>query len=275
MPTKEYYAGLKRKRKSSMSSNVSVRVACGIMAMLTLASAGWSFKSHSDVNKLQQEIAQASKVGAQKDIELSVLRAINPFQYKYSQLLESTASSQDLMPGWVVRIYKTPNKLSDLSSMMDMGAFILDESKFTLASHENYGLESPGNVLYRLNGLIPSSLSGRFQVGVRLSFGDENLRNVGLPNQQSSCFARVDVNNKRVIESKVRHMYGSKEDALLTGNVVVNKGVHPITALLYCEDDSKFTGKDVQISLTFRDPGSNSFKTSAESVFHVYKHARS
>lgn len=71
-------------------------------------------------------------------------------------------------------------------------------------------------------------------LGVKLSFTNKSNRDRALPNQQSTCFARVDVNNKRVIEHKIRYFPGNEDDAVLTGNVMVTMGVHPISALLYC-----------------------------------------
>lgn len=273
MPTKEYYLGQRANRKTLLSFEAKAWfIGSCLFGVIAIAAMLWAAKCQINISRLKQELNTASVYASNTESELSVLRALNPYQYKYSQILESSDALQDLMPGWVVRIYKTPQQLTDLSAMMDMGAFVLDESKFTLASHENYGLDSLGNPLYRLNGLIPATMSGRFQIGVKLSFKNRTSKDKALPNLQSACFARVDVNNKRVIEHKIRYFPGNEDDAVLTGNVMVSKGVHPISALLYCDDGSQYSGDDVQISLTFREPGSNTFKNSSESVFHLYNH---
>ncbi|MDT0595591.1 hypothetical protein [Glaciecola petra] len=275
MPTREYYIGKEKPKNKLTTSSKSLYILGVIFVVLGVASALFLYKIEMNNQNLQKELNRVEQLNESKESELAILRTLNPYQFKYKQILGSSEIVRDLMPGWIARVYQAPKKISELATMMDMGAFVLDQSKFTLSSHESYGLDTPENALYRLNGLVPASVSGRFQVGMRLAFTLPNVRRAEMETKQASCFARVDVNNKRVIEKKIRFLAGKKEKQLLTGDVMVQEGIHPISALIYCDEDSVYSGQDVQISLTFRDPGSRAFKTSSESVFHLYKQSKS
>jgi hypothetical protein len=271
MPTREYYVGRKKTRCMTKSQLKWYLILSCAITIIGVTSVVVLILTKMDNQQLKHQLSNVEQVNVSKESELAVLRTLNPYQFKYSQILKSADVVRDLMPGWITRVYKAPKHIAELKNMMDMGAFVLDQSKFTLSSHESYGLESPENALYRLNGLVPSTMAGRFQIGVRLTFTLSNVKQADLQTKQASCYTRVDMNNRRVIEQKIKFLPGRKEQELLTGDAMVQQGIHPISVLLYCDEDSIYSGDDVQISLTFRDPGSRSFKTSSESVFHIYK----
>lgn len=275
MPTQEYYRQSKSERREKKRQLQLYGIVSMVLAASLIVVVGYLYLQISVRNSQHAELENLGQVVAAQKEELAVLRIINPYQYKYAQILSSNEAKQDMLPGWVTRVYPAPEKIGELEGTMDMGAFILDQSKFTLASHESYGLESPDNALYRLNGVLPSETSGRFQIGMHFLFSASSLRGESAISKHASCFARLDVNNKRVIERKIRFNVGRKNNELITGDVMVEKGIHPISVLLYCDEDSYFLGQDVQISMSFREPGSQSFKKSSESIFHLYQRSRS
>ena len=271
MTTKQYYRegrGYRRTNKKRLTTLYVglVGLACVVLSLSGIVFVQWKAQKSSD-----DELTELEALVSAQEKELMVLRGINPYQYKYAQILTSEEASRDMLPGWVTRVYTAPDKIGELGSMMDMGAFILDQSTFTLASHQSYGVESPVNPLYRMNGVLPSNNAGRFQIGMRFSFLHEYSGNEAVMSRYVSCFARLDVNNKRVIEKRIKFNVTKKSNELVTGDVMVERGIHPISAVLYCDDDSSVTGSNVQISMTFREPGAQSFRKSGDSVFHLYK----
>ena len=248
---------------------------CVALTVALVATAGFALQKSKAHKENAKAFADAiDKIKILED-ELVVLRAINPYQFNNSQMLEQAAAEGDLLPGWVTRVYTAPKKIEQLSSMLDLGAFVLDQTKFHLATHLSYGLETPENALYRMNGLVPSESAGRYQIGLLFSFDLANMKESAKLTKQASCFARIDVNNKRVIERKIRFVPGKGDSQLFTGSVAVDKGIHPISAIFYCDDKSYFLGENVAVSITFRAPGELAFKKSADSVFHVYRTRRS
>jgi hypothetical protein len=156
--------------------------------------------------------------------------------------------------------------------MNDLGSFVMNETRFSLSSHKRYGIPQPSKSMYRLNGLFPSYKSGRLQVGVEFYLANNN-------NEQEkdnmskicSCYARIDINNKRVIDKKLHMVTRYDNETVLTGEVELEKGVFPISALLYCDEKSDFSGDEVQVSISFRNPGQHSLSTNRYSIFHIYK----
>ena len=275
MSNRTYYNDSRGYKRSKRSSVNWISVSLVIMVFVTAGLLGVTLKQWKNQNHQVEEKEELEALVSAQEKELMVLRGINPYQYKYSQILTSNDTTRDMLPGWVTRVYTAPDNLSELGTKMDMGAFILDQSTFTLASHKSYGVESPVNPLYRLNGVLPSGNAGRFQIGVRFTFADTLAGSEPVYSHYVSCYARLDVNNKRVIERRIKFNISKKNNELVTGDVMVEQGIHPISAILYCDDDSTVSGQDVQISMTFREPGAHSFRKSGDSVFHLYKRSRS
>lgn len=275
MPTTEYYRYGKGQRRSHEGRLqwYSVTIALLLVTVLVLSAVLW-MQTSSHRSKSHKLSALELVLDAQEQ-ELSVLRTINPYQYKYEQILSSKEVTRDMLPGWITRVYPAPNSLAELGSMMDMGAFILDQSKFTLASHESYGVESPVNPLYRLNGVLPSASAGRYQIGMRFAFTGTQSHADTMLSKYASCFTQIVVNNERIVEQRIRLNAGAHNNELITADVVVSKGLHPISVVLYCDSDSFYSGDDVQISMSFREPGAPTFTDSAHSVFHLYQRSRS
>ena len=166
MPGQEYYRQSRSERREHQRK---VRFYSTSTMLLILALVAVSAFLWLQISAKGEQFIKAEKletIVAAQEQELTVLRSINPYQYKYAQILSSSEAIQDMLPGWVTRVYPAPEKIGELEAMMDMGAFILDQSKFTLASHKSYGVESPVNALYRLNGVLPTGTSGRYQIGM-------------------------------------------------------------------------------------------------------------
>lgn len=204
--------------------------------------------------------------------ELDVLRTLNPYRVESNELIATAVENVDLFPGWIARVYPIPEKHNQIRSQKDVGAFVMNETRFSLSSHKRYGIPQPNKSMYRLNGLFPSYIGGRLQVGVEFYLANEN--SVMFSDKTSklcSCYARIDINNKRVIDKKLTLVTRQQKEAVLTGEVTLNKGVFPISAMVYCDERSDFNGDDVQVSISFRNPNQYSLSTNRYSIFHVYQ----
>ena len=153
--------------------------------------------------------------------------------------------------------------------MLDIGSFVLDQTKFTLASHQSYGLDTVGNVLYRMNALLPSQKAGRFQVGIEFSYSGDNSHTSSLNQQNLSCFTQLSINDKRIIDATIRFSASDNVEKLITGDAHIEQGLHPINATIYCDDSSKINGESIHISLNYRSPGENQFRKSRSAVFYI------
>ena len=214
--------------------------------------------------------SKKNEVELQKE-ELDVLRAINPYQYAFEQVIPRAVNDGNIFPGWVTRVFPAPRVPGQALTMMDMGAFILDQKKFNLAVHRSYGLETTQNVLYKMNGLLPSKKPGRYQIGIEFSY-DNSLSGQDIPSTKIySCFARLDVNTKRVIDTNVRFQANRSFEKLITGDISVVVGVHPISASIYCDGDGRIDTRSVQVSMRFREPGQVFLQQNGHAVFHIYK----
>ncbi len=256
-------------------SNGFIKVVLFIVSLIASVTAFSALYFSKQTDELKTQVKDKQRLIAIKEAELSVLRALNPFDFEYQQIIESHKVLKDMMPGWVARIYQTPARIEDIDYIMDIGSFLIDESKFTLSAHENYGIDSLPNALYRLNGLLPTTMPGRYQIGVEFDFSMPSSNVHPGVGKGVFCFTSVSVNDQNAIEARVKFRPGQKETKLLTGDLNVSQGIHPISVLLYCENNEQLDSDRIKVSLIFREPGSSSFRSSSESVFHIYKQSRS
>lgn len=206
---------------------------------------------------------------AKMESELAVLRTINPYKVATHEVIQKAVAKVDLFPGWVTRVYPVPESIETTNLVSDMGTFVMNETTFSLASHQRYGIKQPSKSMYRLSGLMPSYIKGRHQIGLQLSVSDKNTKEKEGA-RMGSCYTQVIVNHKRVIDRKL-HLIGNYDpERVITGEVELDKGLFPISALIYCDQSNHFETDDVNFSITFRDPAQHSLVSSRDAVFHIY-----
>lgn len=240
-----------------------------VLLILAFAFAGsqWVAKK-----KLTDVVSSKEKVIATYSEELDILRTLNPYPVKPDEILAKASQSVDLFPGWVTRVYPVPKNLKDVNFLQDVGAFVMNETRFSMASHKRYGIPQPSKSMYRLNGLFPNHNPGRLQVGVELYFDGSPSGSVKeTMSKISACYVRVDINQKRVIEKRVNVITRFQDEQVVIGDVELKKGLHPITAMMFCDESSDLHGDDIEISISFRNPGQHQLTTSRHSIFHIYK----
>ncbi|WP_286263028.1 hypothetical protein [Thalassotalea atypica] len=241
---------------------------------LTLLACCSAFSVHQLIkaDKLSGVNKQKSAMIKQYEEELSILRTLNPYHVGSNEILAKAVENIDLFPGWITRVYPVPdgNKI-DLSAS-DLGSFVLNETRFSLLSHRRYGIAQPSVSMYRLNGLFPSRTNGRLQVGVEffLTSNSEALMEEKM-SQIASCYARIDINQKRVIDKRLHLVTKYSHEQVIIGEVELNKGLFPISAMIYCDEKSDFNGEEVEVSISFRNSGQYNLSTSRNSIFHIYK----
>lgn len=204
--------------------------------------------------------------------ELDWLRAINPIKGDYLDLDNKLVNSSNLYPGWVTRVYPVPDSMDESIYLNDVGTFILNESKFSLASHRHHGITQQNKSMYVLNALLPSRVEGRHQIGIKLALNKNTSdRNETGLTKRASCYSQLFINHKRVIDKKIKLVGFKGTNDLHTGEVNLVRGLFPISAKIYCDKNSNFYDRDMEISILFRDPHQQNFQDSKFNVFHIYK----
>lgn len=263
----------RRERYMSGKSSTTegwLRVVVTIIVILICI--GVIFFQWQNSSKLQDAMLNQEILVGKFEQELAILRTLNPYHVESNEIIATAVENVDLFPGWVARVYPIPEGSNNIRLMNDLGSFVMNETRFSLSSHKSYGIPQPSKSMYRLNGLFPSYKKGRLQVGVEFYVADkDNENSANDTNKVCSCYARIEINNKRVIDKRIRMYTRYEEEAVLTGEVELSKGVFPISAMLYCDEKSDFSGEDVQVSISFRNPGQHSLSASRYSIFHIYK----
>lgn len=242
-----------------------------VVVILLIAACAFALLQFKKSEQLSEKIVQHVDMLTQYEEELSILRTLNPYHVGSNEVLAKAVENIDLLPGWVTRVYPVPKHNKALASGSDLGSFILNETRFSLSSHKSYGIPQPSKSMYRLNGIFPSHKSGRLQVGVEFYLTNNKGRNEDAGSQIASCYARIDINQKRVIDKKLHLVTKSNHEQVLTGEIEMAKGLFPISAMLYCDEKSDFNGDNVEVSISFRNPGQYNLSTERNSVFHIYK----
>jgi len=243
-----------------------------ITVLFFLISVGVIVYQWKDMQQLKDSASNQLTLIKKFEQELGILRTLNPYHVEANEVLANAVANVDLFPGWVARVYPIPPKANKANLMNDLGSFVMNETRFTLSSHKRYGIPQLKNGMYRLNGLFPSYKKGRLQVGVEFYLDRKKQANSKeRMSQICSCYARIDINNKRVIDKKLHIVTQFQHEQVLTGEVELAKGVYPISAVLYCDEKSDFVGDDVHVSISFRDPTQYSLTSHRNSIFHIYK----
>ena len=257
------------KRRSSTTVKLIQLLIVGVLVAGCTASSLFLWKK---VVTLKESLHKQKVMNVTNQRELDILRTLNPYHVESNEVLAKAVENADLYPGWVARVYPVPEKAGSVTASNDIGSFVMNETRFSLSSHKRYGITHADKSMYRLNGLFPSHKPGRLQVAVAFY-----LKKIGVNytkdtmSQIGSCYARIDINQKRVIEQKLHIVTKFEREQILTGDVDLQKGLYPISAVVYCDRKSDFAGEDVEVAISFRNPTQQFLTTSRYSIFHVYK----
>lgn len=264
-----YYRKERYVRQTSSFTDSLIRVAILIVFTTILGGAlaiQWK-KAAVLSNNLNDQTLLLNKA----EDELSILRTLNPYHVGSNEVLAQAVSKADLFPGWITRVYPLPANEEQAAFSNDVGSFVMNETRFSLASHKSYGISQPSKSMYRLNGLFPNRKKGRLQVGVQFYIKNQTMNKSSESIAKiSSCYARIDMNNRRVIDKKIHLMTRFESEQVLTGSLELNKGLFPISAMLYCDKKSELNGDDIEVSITFRTPEQHNLTTSRYDIFHIY-----
>lgn len=229
-----------------------------------------SVMSLKKINSLTSMNDKSSALIATYKKELNILRTINPYKAASNKIVQAAINNSDVFPGWVTRVYPRQEKQTNFAHQRDYGSFVMNETQFTLASHHNYGIKQPTKSVYRLSGLLPSYVKGRHQIGIEFNLIDSHESNRNEKRKSASCFAKIEVNHKKVIDEKLSMVSRFQTSHLVTGEVELGQGLYPIDAIIYCDNKSNFSDEDVEVSFSFRDPIQNSLARNTNAIFHIY-----
>ena len=265
-------ANYRRERNSSRSTSFARSlIKAALLIVFTIILGGMAAIQWKKASSLSESLNNKNILLTQAEDELSILRTLNPYHVGSNEVLAQAVSKADLFPGWITRVYPLPTSVEQAAFSNDVGSFVMNETRFSLSSHKSYGIAQPSKSMYRLNGLFPNRTKGRLQVGVEFYVkNQENNSESDSMSKISSCYARIDMNNKRVIDKKIHLMTRFESEQVLTGSLELNKGLFPISAMLYCDRKSDFNGSDIEVSISFRTPQQYNLTTSRYDIFHIY-----
>ncbi|GLX81339.1 hypothetical protein [Thalassotalea eurytherma] len=258
-----------RYRKTSSMKESLIKV--GVVLVMIASSTAACIHLWHKTTLLKDDISKNKALISAQSKELDILRTLNPYYVDSNDVLSKAVENADLYPGWITRVYPVPDKKEQIFHATDIGSFVMNETKFSLASHKRYGITQSDKSMYRLNGLYPSHSAGRLQVAAAFYLKGNGSDARDSMSQIGSCYARIDINRKRVIDHKLHIVTKFEQEQILTGNVDLGKGLYPISAVFYCDRNSDFSGDDVEVAISFRTPRQQSLTTSRHSIFHIYK----
>lgn len=256
-------------RRTTSFTDSLIRVT--LIIIFTVVVGGIAVLQWKKASSLSSSLHDKNVLLAQAKDELAILRTLNPYHVGSNEVLAQAVNKADLFPGWITRVYPLPKSIDQAAFGNDVGSFVMNETRFSLSSHKSYGIAQPSKSMYRLNGLFPNRKKGRLQVGVEFYVKNQTINKKSETMAKiSSCYARIDMNNKRVIDKKIHLIPRYESEQVLTGTLELNKGIFPISAMLYCDRKSELNGSDIEVSISFRTPEQYNLTTSRYDIFHIY-----
>ena len=202
--------------------------------------------------------------------ENTIFRTVTPIKSSVPEIIKQAKINKLLVPGWVTRVYNTGMKDSELSASLDLGSFIMNEIRFTLATHKNYGIDNPDKALYQMNGLYVSNVAGSHQVAVNTEILLRNVNNIKKEYTAAECRISVKINHKSILDKHVRLSSDLTHKQVVTGQIELEKGIFPISSKFYCHKVKGINNHGPMFSINFRSPDEFSFKNQGLSVYHIY-----
>jgi len=202
--------------------------------------------------------------------ENTIFRAVTPIKSSVPEIIKQAEVNKLLVPGWVTRVYNTGMKDSELSAALDLGSFIMNEMRFTLSTHKNYGIDNPDKALYQMNGLYASNIAGNHQVAVNSQIALRNINDIKKAYTAAECHISVKINHKTILDKYIRLSSDLTHKQVVTGQIELEKGVFPISSKFYCDKIKGINNHGPLFSINFRSPDEFSFKNQGLSVFHIY-----
>ncbi|TAA45874.1 hypothetical protein [Corallincola spongiicola] len=254
----------KRRSQSAAKYVVSLSV---ISLVLVFLGGTWACMRYQQVKK---QVNQLNTNFQQLQGEVDVLRTLEPGA-RSDNLFSHAASSMRLQPGWVVRVHKSPDFRKAVPELVgsDLGSFVMDESRFHLARHRYNQIERPPVGAYQMNGVYPSLHKGRHQFVLSFNVNRLSMQRSNEPKVATRCFASLRVNGRELFSDSVNLYQGFRDEALLNGEISLEKGMHPIAAVIFCDISASLRGEDVEVVFKSRAPGDATAQINRNSVFHV------
>lgn len=223
------------------------------------------------VDNLSEAVGSNLDIISNYEQELAILRTFNPHRSEVNDLIDLAVQNDDILPGWIARVYHLPSSITSINEKNDLGSFVMNGAQFNLGSHKMHGIQQPSKSMYRLNGLLPTQFPGRHQLGVEFNFlyDDNDVRNnvkkVGL------CFVQVHIQNNIVINERVVMSSRTETSKLVTGELELGRGVFPIDAVIYCDEKSDFYSRNVEVSFSFRNPHQHRLTKNNDVVHYIHQ----
>lgn len=217
-----------------------------------------------------EQVNRVTKSLALLEQENTIFRAITPVQSSLPEIITKAVDNKLLVPGWVTRIYSASTGADDSSESMDLGSFIMNETRFTLANHKSHGIETPSRALYRMNGLYVSNAAGKHQVAVNSQLFPQQWKDNREGYVALECFIHISINNENVIHRTIKLSSDRNDKKVVTGQIKLKKGIFPISSKFYCEEGNYFENKEPLFSINFRSPENFSFSNNGLHVYHIY-----
>ncbi|GAA5218250.1 hypothetical protein ACFSJ3_15345 [Corallincola platygyrae] len=254
----------KRRQKSVTKYIVSLSIISLIMVFL---GGTWACMRYQQVKK---QVNQLNKNFQQLQGEVDVLRTLEPGA-RSENLFSNAANNMRLQPGWVVRVHKNPDFRKAVPELKgsDLGSFVMDESRFHLARHRYNQIERPPVGAYQMNGVYASLTKGRHQFVLSFNVNRLSMQRANEPKIATRCFASMRVNGRELFSDSVNLYQGFRDEALMNGEVSLDQGMHPISAVIFCDISGSLRGEDVEVVFKSRAPGDATAQISRNSVFHV------
>lgn len=267
------YRHIQRRRTKSSRSLIYGIFTCLVVTTMGLFLA--NVHQRLQINKLTDLVIDLNIQNETNQDELVILRTLSPYQVATTEIIDNAVQNMDLYPGWITRVYPLPDDINDIHTMMDVGSFVLDETFFSLTSHQQHGISHSERALYRLNGLYPSYRSGRHQVGVQVTFTNDKVSTQSALFESANCHLRMEVKDKVIIDTKIRLDSDKNKGKTTMGELLLDKEIVPISTLFFCDKSSNLSSEDIRIAISFRSPGQYSLQSSRNSIYHIYNNEQS
>jgi len=230
--------------------------AFGLAAMSYIVS---GFAAESS-RKFSRTMDRLSALERRPDVGMS----LPVFIAKRSETDMESKIDDHMRPGWIARVLVPPTDPPFELPKSDIGAFVLDEIRFNLLSHEGHGIYQPRSAAYRLTAIYRAEAKGCYQFGIeaRMRRFEENSAL-----QTRICKFRIYVGTKEIVHKTIKLSPGRPQQ-FVAGLIDLEAGLHPIDIEVFCDLGPNQTGEDVILSITTREPGSSTFVARRDAFMH-------
>ena len=172
-----------------------------------------------------------------------------------------------IRPGWIARVYDANGGERGRFAKHDMGVFVLDETRFHLATHRYHDIDSPETASYKLNELFRVIDGGLHQGRLGVSFSGPVNGNA------PRCRISLRVGGEVLFEESLAFRQIGRERFRLVGEGRYDPGLYPPQACVVCEyvpsAKEPASGQHIELSWTHRAPGEQAFRARRDGFVHL------